>query len=249
MKEQAFYNLENVIHAWEDAGKYGDLQTRMSRAKRWNAYYAHLAKKAEQTESALDSCLENLGLIRRRAEAMYLQNVDCQLGLWEEFSPDEMYDVSFCSMCPAIVTVEDIIKMEQMTKRLCCLITISRGSYDEHRMRMLRELGVKPDGTLTDAIHYYNVLYLMERQPSVLTQEICQERDLSADEILEQYPIYFHIFGISQDEAKRYLNDYLEKYAPNGVLHEKSRYRLTMICWKPSGEKEPLGGFNNFLKP
>ena len=132
MRNQVFYDLENVIHAWEEAGKYGDLQTRMSRAKRWNAYYAHLAKKAEQTEStldlrpdyfteqlfkneaikdtdhvidicagggrytlqfagkcnrvtALDSCPENLGLIRRRAEAMHLQNVDCQIGFWEAF--------------------------------------------------------------------------------------------------------------------------------------------------------------------
>ncbi len=195
-------------------------------------YALQFAKQCSRV-TAIDSCAENIELIRLRANKLDLDNIDCRQTFWEEYQPDQMYDVAFCSMCPVICSVEDIIRMEQMTKRLCCLITIAGGSYDEHRMRMLKELDIRPEGTLTEAIHYYNVLYLMDRQPSVIMQEIEQETEQSVDELMERYPIYFHIFGIPMDEARRYLSGYLERYAGNGVLREKSRYRLAMICWNP----------------
>lgn len=195
-------------------------------------YTLQFAKICEQV-TALDSCPGNLDLIRQRARRSGLNNINYQLGFWEAYQADQKYDVSFCSMCPAICTVEDIIRMEQMTSRLCCLITVASGSCDEHRMRMLKELQIRPEGTLTEAIHYYNVLYLMERQPSVLTHEIFQERDQTEEEIMERYPIYFGIFGISEDRAKQYLSDYLKRHARNGVLHERSRYRLVMLTWNP----------------
>ena len=195
-------------------------------------YTLQFAKQCSHV-TALDSCAENMNLLCSRAEMMNLHNITCRHSFWEEYQTDQIYDVSFCSMCPAICTEEDILRMEQMTERLCCLITITTGSYDEHRMRMLKELHVKPEGTLTEAIHYYNVLYLMGRQPSVITQEIWQETDQAEEEIMERYPIYFSIFGIPVDESKRYLSEYIKKHAVNGVLHEKSCYRLAMLTWKP----------------
>ena len=196
-------------------------------------YTLQFAKHCAQV-TALDACEENIDMIRLQTEALGYHNVAFHHSYWETYQPDKMYDISFCSMCPAICTVEDILRMEQMTKRLCCMITIASGSYDEHRMRMLKELAVRPDGTLTEAIHYYNVLKLMGRQPSVLTHEILQEQDQTAEEIMERYPVYFSIFGIPTEDAKRYLSDYLNRFAVNGVLHEKSRYRLTMLLWNPS---------------
>jgi len=200
-------------------------------------YTLQFAKICEQI-TALDSCANNLDLIRLRAQRMGLTNIAYRNSFWETYQSEQMYDVSFCSMCPAICSMEDILRMEKMTKRMCCLITIANGSYDTHRMRMLKELKIRPDGTLTETIHYYNTLYLMGRQPSVFTHEIHQERDETEEEIMERYPVYFSIFGVSEDDAKRYLSDYLRKHAVNGVLHEKSRYRLAMISWKPE-KKNP----------
>lgn len=120
-------------------------------------YTLQFAKQCSHV-TALDSCAENMNLLCSRAEMMNLHNITCRHSFWEEYQTDQIYDVSFCSMCPAICTEE---------------------------------------------------------------------------EIMERYPIYFSIFGIPVDESKRYLSEYIKKYAFNGVLHEKSCYRLAMITWKP----------------
>lgn len=188
--------------------------------------------------TALDGCRENLELIRHRAKRLNLENISCSSSFWEEYRAEQTYDVTFCSMCPAICTREDILKMEQMTGRLCCVITVMKGSYDKHRMQMLKDLEVKTDGTLTDAIHYYNILYLMGRDPDVCCQDIHTEKQIAAEEILEQYVPYFRIFGISKETVTAYLEHYLEKNAKDGYLTEESRYRLAMITWNPNPVSE-----------
>ena len=97
---------------------------------------------------------------------------------------------------------------------------------------MLKELDIRPEGTLTEAIHYYNVLYLMDRQPSVIMQEIEQETEQSVDELMERYPIYFHIFESRWMKQEDIFPAIWKDYAGSFCM-KKSRYRLAMICWNP----------------
>ena len=52
-----------------------------------------------------------------------------------------------------------------MTTEACCLIAVTRGSYDLHRKNLMELMGVRPGGGMTtEAIWYYEMLYLMGRQ-------------------------------------------------------------------------------------
>lgn len=174
-----------------------------------------------------------LDVLRRRADSLALSNIEIVQKPWEEFIPQKQFDVSFSSMCPAICSVEELRRMERMTKRLCCLTAVMRGSYDKHRKAMMSELGIQPKGGMTtELIHYYNALYLMGRQPNVLCRTVHSEYSIPVERVLEQYPIYFKIFGVEEDRSIPFLKDYFARYAENGLLQEESSIHFAWLWWE-----------------
>lgn len=176
-------------------------------------------------------CLEVLG---NRAAQCALENITAVQGAWEEFRPEERFDVSYSSMCPAICNARELERMEEMTDRLCCLVAVMRGSYDRHRKAMMGELNIRPKGGMTtELIHYFNTLYLMGRQPNILTRTVHREYDIPAEKVLEQYPIYFRIFGVPESASLPYLQGYLSRHAQNGLLREESHIHFALLWWEP----------------
>ncbi len=173
-----------------------------------------------------------LDVLRHRADGLALHNIAAVQKPWEEFAPQEQFDVSFSSMCPAICNVEELRRMESMTKRLCCLVAVMRGSYDKHRKAMMAKLGIQPKGGMTtELIHYYNALYLMGRQPNVLCRTLHSEYAVPVERLMEQYPIYFKIFGVREDRSIPFLKDYLARQAENGLLQEESHIHFAWLWW------------------
>ena len=176
-----------------------------------------------------------LDVLRHRAEVLDLHNIEIVQKPWEEFEAQKQFDVSFSSMCPAICNVEELRRMESMTKRLCCLVAVMRGSYDKHRKAMMAELGIQPKGGMvTEAIHYYNALYLMGRQPDVRCRTVHREYTVPKERILAQYPIYFKIFGVEEETSAAFLEDYLARNAQDGLLHDESHINFAMLTWNVS---------------
>ena len=193
-------------------------------------YFAAHCRSVTALELSGD-CLE---VLRRRAEGLGLKNIETVQLPWEEYRPAERFDVCYSSMCPAICNVEELRRMESMAGRLCCLVTVTRGSCDRHRKAMMAQLGIKPKGGMvTELIHYFNALYLMGRQPNVLCRTVHREYDVPAEKLLEQYPIYFKIFGVEEDVSVPFLRGYLDRHAENGLLHEESHINFAMIRWAP----------------
>lgn len=184
--------------------------------------------------TALELSGDCLEVLRRRAEELGIKNIETVQLPWEDYRPAERFDVCYSSMCPAICSVEELRRMESMAERLCCLVTVMRGSYDKHRKAMMAGLGIKPKGGMvTELIHYFNALYLMGRQPDVLCRSLRREYDVPVEKLLEQYPIYFKIFGMEEDVSVPFLRGYLDRHAENGLLHEESYINYAMIRWVP----------------
>lgn len=187
-----------------------------------------------RTVTALELSGDCLEVLRRRAERLGLNNIETVQLPWEEYRPTERFDVCYSSMCPAICNADELRRMESLSKRLCCLVTVMRSSYDRHRKAMMAELGIKPKGGMvTELIHFFNALYLMGRQPNVLCRSLHREYDVPVEKLLEQYPIYFKIFGIEEDVSVPFLRDYLARHAENGLLHEESHIHFAWLWWKP----------------
>ena len=173
-----------------------------------------------------------LQVLRERAEQQELANICAVHEFWERFAPEKKYDVTFASMCPAICNTEELRRMEALTNRACCLVAVQRGSYDFHRKAMMAGLQIKPQGGMTiEAIHYINALYLMGRQPNVKFLEFRRKSKVSAERVLEQYPIYFAIFGVPREKSVPYLENYLAEHAVDGFLEDESYLRQALIWW------------------
>ena len=183
--------------------------------------------------TALELSGECLAVLRSRAARLGIDNIETVQQPWEGFCPSERFDVSYSSMCPAICNGEELERVEAMTKRLCCLTAVMRGSYDRHRKAMMAELNIRPKGGMTtELIHYYNALYLMGRQPNVLCRTVHSETAVPVEKLMEQYPIYFKIFGVEEDRSIPFLEDYLSRHAEHGLLREESHIHFAWLWWE-----------------
>ncbi|MBQ9459565.1 MAG: class I SAM-dependent methyltransferase [Oscillospiraceae bacterium] len=181
--------------------------------------------------TALEPCAPCLDVLGEHAAACGLDNVRSICELWENYRCPERFDVVFSSMCPAICGVDQLRRMEDVSARVCCLVTVMRGSVDKHRRAMMAGLGIRPKGMVTEALYYYNALYLMGRQPNVICRTTHRAYDVDEETVLTQYPIYFKIFGVDEEASTAYLKRYLSEHAEHGVLHDESTLKQAMITW------------------
>ena len=193
-------------------------------------YALRLAKRCRAV-TALEMNPAGIALMQKRAAVYGIGNLNAVCGLWEQYEPEEKFDVTFLSMCPAICNVEEILRMEAVTRRTCCIVTVLPGSYDLHRRAMMRELELHPAGMMTDGDRYREILTAMGRDVRVFTTETLSRQNVSLKDVLRQYTIYFGIFGISSIDAEMYLKGYFGRNAENGVLHDERRMRFALLTW------------------
>ena len=185
--------------------------------------------------TALDRSGVCLDVLRRRAEQMGTKNVVIREEPWELFQPQERYDVTFSSMCPAICSYEELLRMEAMTRETCCLVTVMRGSVDRHRREMMKRLRIVPKGGMaTEALQYYEILYLMGRMPEVKCWSSQYTSQIPLEAFLERYQVYFRIFGVNEADSGPFLRDYFAENARDGILTEESQMNLALITWHPA---------------
>ena len=157
---------------------------------------------------------------------------------WEDFqAPEGSFDLVFASMCPAICGFEELLRMEALSRGSCAIVTVLPGSYDLRRREMMSELGIRPRGMVTPGDRYAEALEALGRDLSFSVRESRSERSVPAELILEQYPVYFSIFGINEERSREYLKDYLERKAAEGILKDgmlsdESFMRTVLISWK-----------------
>lgn len=182
--------------------------------------------------TALEPCGECLRVLEDRAAQLGIANIKTVQSTWEEFAPQTRYDITFSAMCPAICTVGELRRMESLTRKTCCLITVGRGSQDKHRKAMMAQLGIKPNGGMvTEAIRYISTLYRMGRKPNVKWHTVRSVSRISVEQAMEKYPLYFAIFGVTPEQSRDFLKSYLARNAVDGFLEEESFLRQALIYW------------------
>ncbi|MDR0648366.1 MAG: class I SAM-dependent methyltransferase [Synergistaceae bacterium] len=183
--------------------------------------------------TALDMDGVSLSVLERRAEQLGLKSIHCVEDMWENYRSGKKFSLAFSAMCPAICNYDELLKMEAMTACACCLIAVTRGSRDIHRENLTRLLGAKPRGMTTEALTYYETLYLMGRQPDVKNWTAHYKYSLPVDEACRRNEVYFEIFGIPAEQSRPVLKAYFERKADNGLVHDESHLNTALICWRP----------------
>lgn len=175
-----------------------------------------------------------LDVLHHRAERLGIKNVVPLEEPWETYQAEKPFDVCFSAMCPAVCSYEELLRMESMARETCCLVTVMRGSYDRHRREMMRRLQIVPKGGMaTEALQYYEMLYLMGRMPEVKCRESRHTSPMEREAFLERYRVYFRVFGVEENVSEPFLEAYFAENAADGILMEESRMRLALISWQP----------------
>jgi len=230
-------HAEEVASYISDIGWLGKDATVLDIGAGTGTYSMSFAKRYRKV-TAFDMDSASLAVLKYNAGQLRLSNIECVEGMWETYAPNKSFSMTFSSMCPAICTYEELLKMEAMTKDMCCLIAITRGSYDLHRKNLMQMLEVKPVGYMTtEAICYYEILYLMGRQPNVRNWTRHYEYNLTTEETCSRNEEYFKIFGISAEKSHPILWKYFNEKAIDGYAHEISHLNTALIYWKPQSEK------------
>ena len=186
--------------------------------------------------TALDCNAASLALLERRSRRLGCSNITCVQADWDGFSScsDACFDVAFAAMCPAISSKSDLLAMERLAERKCCILTVARGSYDLHRKAMIQALGLTPPGGMvTEALRYFEVLSLMGRLPDVKTWSFSSETEIRLEDFLTRYIVYFRIFGMEDSSSEAYLRKYFQENAANDILTERSQLNLSLLTWSP----------------
>lgn len=185
--------------------------------------------------TALDMNPDSLEVLKRRAAQCCLSGMQCVNAPWETYAPAGKFDVTFSAMCPAVCDQEALLRLENMTRRTACLLTVTRGSYEKNRMELLRQLPLKkPGGMVTEALHYYNVLYLMGRQPGVKCWSECFRTTTRMDELIERYVVYLKIFGMEEAASRPFLRDFFSEKAVDGMVEDECRMNYALVYWDVS---------------
>lgn len=195
------------------------------------SYSIELAKHCQKA-TALDANGDALAVLADWSRQEDLRNIELCNTPWETFDPGERYDVTFSAMCPAICNQEEILRLESMTRRTACLLTVTRGSYEKCRMELMKGLPLqKPGGTVSEALHYMNVLYLMGRQPNVKCWTEEHTSTAKVPDLIERYRIYLQIFGVGEDVSVPYLESFFAQRAEDGLVRDECRMNYALIYW------------------
>ena len=181
--------------------------------------------------TALDMDAASLDVLERQSARLGL-SVQIAHGMWETYAPKRSFSLVFSAMCPAICDYDELMKMEALSENACCLIAVTRGSYDLHRKKLMALLSAKPSGMTTEAIWYYNMLYVMGRQPDVKNFATHAAYRISIEDACHRNEIYFQIFGIGAAESRPVLQQYFKSVAVDGLVYDETHLNTAMITWK-----------------
>ena len=195
--------------------------------------FAHAFASRGASVTALEMDSTSLAVCRTQARQLGLQNMRFEQQMWETFAPEEQYDFVFSSMCPAICNYTELLRMESLAKHACGIIAVTRGSYDLHRKRLMALLDVRPTGGMTtEALWYFEALYLAGKQPEVQSFSRKFAFSLPLEETIERNERYFEIFGISPEVSHPKLADYFSAVAEDGMVTDETLLNTQWITWQ-----------------
>ena len=185
-----------------------------------------------QAITALEMDAASQHVCQKQAEQLGLTNISHQTEMWETYQPNQRFDFVFSSMCPAICNYTELQKMESLSDHSCGVLAVTRGSYDRHRKRLMQMLDVHPAGGMTtEALWYYESLYLAGKQPEVRCWSRHFAYTLPLEEMILRNERYFEIFGIAAADSRPILTQYFQTIAKDGLIEDETQLNTALVTW------------------
>lgn len=200
------------------------------------AYAIGLSKICKKVY-ALDYSDGMLKVLKNKTE--HISNIETVSFNWEkgnisDLKLEDEIDFSISSLNTGIMNKENLLKMNEITKKVCCYVTtagLSKTKTNEDLEKLI--LGRKLVHKLgNDVVFPFCILYGMGFYPELEYVKSSWKREITPEEaienIIKKYSLYKEINKDVKIKIERYVFENLNK---NKLFLEKNSYKLGILTW------------------
>ena len=182
---------------------------------------------------AVDLSKTSLDILDDFASKNGIKNITTICKPWELFNPDRKFDLVFSSMCPAMCTRQDILRLESMSNKYCCLVTACKTFYTGNR-KLLNELITDTEikAFHSDCSFVFNYMYEQNKFPDVKMISTKVQNKLTIDQAKKAYKDHFHNFGFDDKKTIDIIDKFVEENAVDGIVTDNRVFNKAVITWK-----------------
>ncbi|MGQ9825906.1 MAG: class I SAM-dependent methyltransferase [Desulfotomaculales bacterium] len=196
---------------------------------------------AERVKSvtALDGAEEMCRILKEKAKETGLENITVLVRMWEDVDIKKeglasAFDLVFASMTPAVSDDETLLKLNQASRKYCCLISRAKGKFSSRTLEELWELIFKEKDTGRGhmIIYPFNLLYSLGYYPTMRYLDSCWVQEEPIDQAVESLCRSFWLYTEITPQVKDTIARYVQERAVNGVFRQETQARLGIMTWR-----------------
>lgn len=198
-----------------------------------------LARRARRVV-ALDPAPNMLTILKERAEAAGLQNIETVCSTWEEVDLaargwEQAFDLVIASRSPGVKDVPAVRKMTRAARGGCFYSGfISR--YEPERAELWRRFFGTPMPPMAgDAIYIFHLLLAWGYYPSLELEHRRGRREMQVEEAVADLEDFFYAYTELTEEVKAQICRYVGENSWDG-LFVTERESVTGLLFWPAGE-------------
>ncbi len=176
--------------------------------------------------------------LQKKADADKISNINVLHRLWEDVDIKEeglakQYDLVFASMTAAICDFDTLDKMNQASKKDCCLIFRAERSSSRARQDLWKVFFREEDSGYggTSIIYPFNLLYSLGYFPDIQFIKSQWVQEDPVEDAIENLCRSFWLYTDITPEIKDTISNYVRENAVNNILRQETKARLGVVTW------------------
>lgn len=188
--------------------------------------------------TALDGAREMCRILKEKVAEAGLSNVKVLQHMWEDVDLEKegllnRFDLVFASMTPAVSDYETFLKLNQASRKYCCLISWAGGSFNEARRDLWELLFYEKDESRGHHTFYQiNLLFSMGYYPTISYFDSYWVNEETVEEAIESLCRSFWHYTEITPQVKDTIAGYVKEKCTNGFFRQETRARLSMMTWR-----------------
>lgn len=151
---------------------------------------------------------------------------------WNAFSTVHGFDLVFSSFCPGVDGLSSILKMESMSRDMCCLVSLGQSPGEALAFDVWAEIGA-PRMSLSafDPLFPYEALKEMGRRPKLIEFCICVEHSEAEHDVIEDTTSFISLFQDLTDSDRMSVQRAVSDRADGGLLRWREEKVVRVLYW------------------